>query len=172
MARESVIEGSRAEDRFIRWLNKHSIPYFQIVSSKNTFSKGLIGIFGAKRPDFLILVQKLGFIVVDVKGYSINRKHNAFSLKYDDIKKYSRLEKSFNIKMWLAFNDRKYDEKGWYWISMSRAKMDGKQIKEYDRKSKHTYYNRYIPLNKLKRVDVDSPPDVFISKLISVSEVD
>lgn len=64
-----------AEEKFQAWLNKHNIPYFRIDQKVETRSLSLLNIFDAKRPDFILLVPRICFMLVDVKkrtNYHLN----------------------------------------------------------------------------------------------------
>ena len=68
----NIKKGRETEYRFIRWLDKHNIPYFYIKQDIESFSSAFKNSFLGKRPDFMILIPNFGLIFVDVKYKKIN----------------------------------------------------------------------------------------------------
>lgn len=56
------------EKKFQEWLNEKKYPYIFIDQSRETFST-LFGNVETKRPDFLLVLQQLGIIAVNIKDY-------------------------------------------------------------------------------------------------------
>ncbi len=52
-----------AEHEFKEWLDKHNIAYWYIQQDIETFSPSLKQ-YMTKRPDFMILIPNLGFILI------------------------------------------------------------------------------------------------------------
>lgn len=55
-----------AEKEFKEWLDKHEVPYWYIQQDIESFSKALKK-YMTKRPDFMVLVPHVGFILTDVE---------------------------------------------------------------------------------------------------------
>jgi len=68
------------------------------------------------KPGFMILLPNLGFIFVDVKYKKLNKKYKTYPLDSDETKKYSSLQRKFNLHMWYALSNEDYDYKTWFWI--------------------------------------------------------
>jgi len=117
---ENVEKGEKVEDKFQRWLNKHKIPYLYIQQDKETFSSAFNDLFPGKRPDFLILIQNFGFIFVDVKYKKIS-KYGDYPIDAEETKKYSSMQRKFNIPTWFVVSNEDFDFKTWLWIPVSRV---------------------------------------------------
>ena len=111
--------GDKTELKFKEWLEKHRIPYLYINQEKGTFSS----VFEdqLKRPDFIILIENFGFILVDVKYKKISKEYGTYSIDYNETKKFSSFQRKFNIPIWYAISNEESDYKTWLWIPVSRV---------------------------------------------------
>ena len=100
--KEYAIVSKKAELNFKEWLERHDIPYMYIQQDCGTFSS----VFRdkGKRPDFMVLIPHFGLIFVDVKYKKLAIKHKDFALDSLDAKKYSRLQREFNMNGWYAIS--------------------------------------------------------------------
>jgi len=67
------------EKKFQEWLDEKKYPYIFIDQSKDTFPT-LFRNIETKRPDFLLVLQQIGMIAVDVKERTINPTYEDFTL--------------------------------------------------------------------------------------------
>lgn len=65
--KEQRDKGDKAEEKFKSWLDKHNIPYWYIRQDIDTFSFALKK-YMTKRPDFMVLIPHVGFVLVDIKN--------------------------------------------------------------------------------------------------------
>jgi len=119
-------KGEEAEFKFMDWLNKHNIPYWYIQQDFKTYSPALKKLFGVKRPDFMILLPNLGFILVDVKNTTPLIKDEYFTIDFKDVSKFSSFQRQFNLHTWFALSNEDCDYKTWYWIPVSKILGEAK----------------------------------------------
>ena len=89
-----------AEKKFRDWLNSHKIPFWYIQQDIESFSSALQR-YMTKRPDFMILVPHVGFILVDVKHKKPAKKFKEFY---------------FNLQVWYVLSSEDYHYETWYKI--------------------------------------------------------
>ncbi len=122
---ENSAKGREAELKFQQWLDKHNIPYFYIRQDIETFSSSFMNIFSAKRPDFMVLIPNFGFIFVDVKYRKIHPEYKTYPIDGEETKKYSSLQRLFNLHIWYALSNEDSDFKTWLWIPVSKVLESG-----------------------------------------------
>lgn len=122
---EDKERGDRAESKFKEWLDKHNVPYFYIKQDLETFSKALRNSFSGKRPDFMILIPNFGFIFVDVKNKKLNQEYKTYPIDSSETKKYSKIQRLFNLHIWYAISNEDYDFRTWFWIPVSKVLESG-----------------------------------------------
>ena len=132
-----------AESHFQNWLDKNDIPYWYIQQDLKTFSPAL-NKYMTKRPDFLILVPNVGFILVDVKYKRPATKYEVFQVDAEETQKYSNLQIYFNLQVWYAFSNPDDHFNVWHWIPASVVLETGKKYKS--RKSGGDYFT--VPMDK------------------------
>ena len=67
LVEKSNVEKERVtESKFKEWLDGNEIPYWYIQQDIDTYSTALKR-FMTKRPDFIILIPYVGFILTDVE---------------------------------------------------------------------------------------------------------
>ena len=117
----AVIQGRRAEACFLEWLQASKLPFLYVDQNQTTFST----LFPAavKRPDFLLLLNSIGFIAIDVKYRPVKRpRFTDFRLDKDDVNLTLAFERIFRIPVWFAFCDEfKTAPSEWRWISALKA---------------------------------------------------
>lgn len=163
MDKTNSIKGSLAEKRFKEWLEKHNIPYFYIKQDLETFSPALKGIFLGKRPDFMVLIPNFGFIFVDVKYKNINSFHKKYPIDSLETKKYSSLQRIFNLHIWYVISNEEFDFKTWLWIPVSKVLESG--IPKYTSSVSKEDFFAVPPENFIQIADNDSLERIF-SKML------
>lgn len=116
---EKMRKGKEAERNFQQWLDKNNIPYLYINQEPETFSSFFKS--GFKRPDFIILIPNIGLILVDVKYRVISEKYNDIPIDSDDLTKYSKLQRNFNLPIWFAISNKEINYRKWFWIPLSKT---------------------------------------------------
>tara|TARA_Y100000034_G_scaffold57813_1_gene70547 strand:+ start:406 stop:885 length:480 start_codon:yes stop_codon:yes gene_type:complete len=114
---------NKAEIKFKEWLDKHNIPYLYINQEINTFSSVFKN--KLKRPDFMILLPNFGFIFVDVKYKEINQEFGNFPIDANETKKFSSLQRKFNLQVWYVLSNEHYNYHTWFWIPISKVLESG-----------------------------------------------
>lgn len=160
--KEKREKGERAEKEFRKWLDKHNIPYLYIQQDNETFSAAFTKCVGAKRPDFMILLPNLGFIFVDVKYRKVNEIHKSFPLDSLETKKYSSLQRKFNLPIWYVISNDDFDYKTWFWIPTSKVFEEGKYTQFTSGKSNMEFFA--IPLSNFIQIATDDSLDRLFSK--------
>jgi hypothetical protein len=117
--KKGVEKGREAEAKFKKWLDEHKIYYFYIEQNLGTFPI-MFGKDKLKRPDFMILLPNVGFILVDVKHRSITGKYNDIAIDAPDLKKYALFQSKFHVPVWYTFSNETLDYKTWFWIPISK----------------------------------------------------
>ena len=123
---ENKKKGVEAEAKFKEWLDKHNIPYLYLQQDTQTIFFAFKKYFSGKRPDFLILIPNLGFIFVDVKYKRLNPEFKTFPIDSEETKKYSSLQRKFNLNIWFVISNEDFDYKTWLWIPVSKVFESGK----------------------------------------------
>jgi hypothetical protein len=114
---EKIRRGEDGEQAMAEWLDKVGLGYLYVAQSPERFA----GLFGddVKRPDFLVLLDSLGLIAVDVKNYTANK--GEYTLKFEkEVKKVVAFERIFRIPVWYAYLSKE-DKQTWHWISALKA---------------------------------------------------
>jgi hypothetical protein len=138
VAKANGDKGEKAEEKFKEWLDKHKIPYLHISQNKETFASAFKEESVMKRPDFMILLPNLGFIFIEVKDRKINKNYGTFPLDSAETKKYSRLQRKFNLHVWYALSNEDYNYKTWFWTPVSKVLEDGdSQNQEFESSKSH-----------------------------------
>ena len=163
MKTKNSIKGSLAEKRFKEWLEKHNIPYFYIKQDLETFSPSLKNLFSGKRPDFLVLIPNFGFICVDVKYKNINSFHKKYPIDGLETKKYSSLQRVFNLHIWYVLSNEEFDFKTWLWIPVSKVLESG--VPKYTSSVSKEDFFAVPPENFIQIADNDSLERIF-SKML------
>ena len=163
MVLNKTSKGNLAEKRFQRWLEKHNIPYFYIKQDLETFSPALKTIFAGKRPDFMVLIPNFGFIFVDVKYKNINQFYKKYPLDGIETKKYSSLQRLFNLHIWYVVSNDEFDFKTWLWIPVSKVLESG--IPRYTSSLSNEDFFAVPPENFIQIADGDSLERLF-SKML------
>jgi hypothetical protein len=116
----------RTELKFRQWLDGKEIPYWYIQQDVDTYSKALKR-FMTKRPDFLILIPHVGFILTDVEYRNPLEKHEVFPMSYKETEQYFNAQKYFSLQVWYALSSEKYSFNTWFWIPAARVLDKGRK---------------------------------------------
>lgn len=109
-----------AEMKFQEWLEHKRYPYVNIEQSRETFSKLFRG--KVKRPDFLVLIDSVGLLAVEVKDKELYEEYETFAVdEKGEIQRLLIFERSFRIPVWFAFSNVGVGYRTWYWISLSEV---------------------------------------------------
>ncbi len=160
ISEENKEKGRVAEKMFQEWLEKHKIPYIYISQDPETFSSFFKEDLRGKRPDFMLLIPYFGFIFVDVKYKEISQ--NEYPIDAYDSKKYSSIQRRFNINTWFVISNKQVGFNTWYWIPVSKVLECGIDTK---RSSKSNQLFFPIPKNKFIQVAGDDSLSRLFSKL-------
>lgn len=108
-------QGKAAEIDFLNWLDENKFSYLYINQDIESFPK----LFQdhVKRPDFLLLIDSIGLIAIDIKNYNMY-KNKYLGLPYEsELKKTLAFERLFRLPVWYVYKNN--DE--WLWISALKA---------------------------------------------------
>ena len=125
MDNSEIKTGEIAELKFKEWLDKHKIPYLYIKQDLESFSPVFNETNYGKRPDFIILLKHFGFIFVDIKEKKISSEYKNYCIDEAETKKYSSLQRKFNLQIWFVISNEDYDYKTWLWIPVSKVLESG-----------------------------------------------
>ena len=73
----------------------------------------------------MILVLNFEFIFVDVKYKKLNLKYKSQPIDSEETKKYSSLQRKFNLHTWYVLSNDDFDYKTWLWIPVSKVLESG-----------------------------------------------
>lgn len=131
---EKTIKGIKGEAKFKAWLDERGLSYLYINQDKEHFASLFNG--NVKRPDFLVLIDSIGIIAVDVKNYTMF--NDSYSLGYEkEVREVLSFERLFRIPVWYSYFNGDDGENSWYWISALKAvevgepKRNTKRNEEY-----------------------------------------
>lgn len=147
-------KSNEVESRFQKWLDKNSVPYWYIQQDIKTFSPALKK-YMTKRPDFMVLIPHVGFILVDAEYKSPAKDFPYFFIDKKETEEYCNLQNFFNLQVWYVFADERDYFSTWRWIPASKVLEIGN--KEGFRKNKNLeeYYGT-IPLEKFIQIQDSS----------------
>lgn len=121
-------KGDEAEKSFLKWLDENGFSFLYINQDTESFPTLFKN--SVKRPDFLVLIDSIGLIAVDVKNYN-PYKDKYYGLPYEaELKKTLSFERMFRIPVWYAYSH----EDSWLWISALKAVEVGKILKNKEKK--------------------------------------
>jgi len=138
-----------AEKKFREWLDTHQIPFWHIRQDMESFSHALQR-YMTKRPDFMILVPHVGFILVDVKDKKPAKKYKQFQFNEEETKQHCNLQNFFNLQVWYVLSNEDCHYDTWYWIPASKVLETGHL---YHSKIKNEEY-RSVSMKRLIQVSM------------------
>lgn len=127
MSKKRIDKGLRGERAFADWLNNTGVGYVHVNQSKEMFAQFFKN--SVKRPDFLILMDSVGILAIDVKNCK-QLSNGDYSLKVtNELESVLNFERNFRLPVWYAFYDENDDT--WYWISALKAfEIQSKKVNE------------------------------------------
>jgi len=151
---KELVEKERiAEREFKQWLDSNDLPYWYIHQEKDTFSPALRH-YISKRPDFVILIPVIGFIITDVEYKEPAKKYEEFQIDAEETTKYTNLQKHFNLHIGYVFSNAPQHFSVWYWIPVSRVLSKGRC---FSSKEKTEFYavpiTEFIQVSKTEGVE-------------------
>jgi hypothetical protein len=118
MARESIeAKGLKGEQAFQRWLDDQYLAYVHVRQDPASFAS-LFRNIEVKRPDFLVLLESIGLLAVDVKNKALH-EGNFYSLDHSELRPVLAFERLFRIPVWYAYRNETAGT--WCWISALKA---------------------------------------------------
>ncbi|MCL4366839.1 hypothetical protein M1563_01575 [Patescibacteria group bacterium] len=153
-----------AETRFKEWLDQNNIPYWYIQQDLQTFSPSLKKYFIGRRPDYMILLPHLGFILVDVEYKKVREKYKDFCVDYDETVEYSNLQRNFNLEVWYALSNEESNFQTWYWIPVSKVLEKSKTQRFNSSVSKQDFVP--LEIKDFTQIAIDDSLDRLFSKLL------
>ena len=121
--------GWEAEAEFRSLLDQQGIPYLPFCDNIDKFSVALGQYFSSKRPDIMILLRYVGFLLVDVK----HKKHNRIGKKHflfdaQEVEKYANFSEEFGQEVWYAVSNGSWNYQYWYWIPALQVRKTGESV--------------------------------------------
>lgn len=118
--------GQDGENRFRDWLDKCGRSYVHVNQSRDTFAQ-LFRSGKVKRPDFIVLMDSIGLLAVDVKNRKMKADHFTLPIS-SELKPTLAFERIFRLPVWYAFcHTPKDGVEEWHWISALRAVESGEE---------------------------------------------
>lgn len=118
-----IKKGNEGESEFNNWLKDNNISYLYIDQSTSTFSTLFKN--DVKRPDFLMLIESIGMIAIDVKNYTQYENTYSLNMKSEFLRSLA-FERLFRIPLWYVYKSQKDGKTKWLWISALKALEVGK----------------------------------------------
>jgi len=126
---ELKAKGDDGESRFRAWLDACGRSYVHVNQSPETFAQ-LFRPGKVKRPDFLVLIDSIGLLAVDVKNRRMKGDHFTLPIP-SELKPTLAFERIFRLPVWYAYLHEPEDgAEGWHWISALRAAEVGEETKD------------------------------------------
>jgi len=119
-----------AEYKFKEWLDEYEIPFWYIHQEPDTFASAFKK-EKVKRPDFMILIPNIGFILTDVEYKEPARKYAEFQINAEETLKYCKMQEKYRLNIWFVFSNEKNHFNIWYWIPVLKVKENGKKYSNY-----------------------------------------
>jgi len=128
---EQLAMSKAAERAFEAWLKREGFSYLAVCQDREHFAPLFKG--NLKHPDFLILLESIGMIAVDVKGNTLSR--GQYTLPYEEEWRLAMtFEQVFRLPVWYAYWDAKAGVA--YWISALKAIEVGVERENHKDKKK------------------------------------
>ena len=111
----------------------------------------------------MILLPNLRFIFVDAE-YKKPTHYKTFPIDTEESRKYSVLQRHFNLQVWYALSNEQYHYSTWFWIPVSKVLEIGKTEKHVSSKTKMEFFA--IPIDNFIQVAMDDSLSRLLSKII------
>jgi hypothetical protein len=158
---EKNIKGKEAEREFMKWLKRCQIPYFYFEQGVEVWSPDMDG---AKRPDFMILLRHVGFLMVDVKHNNIKKEFDDILINCEEAEKSVELHQQFGFNMWYAMSNREFKYERWFWIPVSRLIRDKQEKNKSDKYPNKPFYK--VPKKEFVVVESKESMIEFFKKVL------
>jgi hypothetical protein len=161
--KEGIEKGNEAESNFQGWLDKNNAYFLFIKQNVKTFAKRFEK-ESLKRPDFIIFLPELGYLMVDAKHRGFIRT-NALPVDVNEFEKLLRFNRKFNVPVWYAFSNRTVNYKEWFWIPVRKVLELIRKLNINQEKSpisKQYYYP--IPLKEFTKIEYSDSLNKIFSK--------
>ncbi len=119
-----------AESKFKDWLNENKIPFWYIHQEPDTFAIAFKK-DKVKRPDFMILIPNIGFILTDVEYKEPARKYAEFQINREETLKYCKMQEKYRLNIWYVFSNERNHFNIWYWIPVLKVREIGEEYGDY-----------------------------------------
>lgn len=114
---------NNSEEKFREWLDSKKYSYLYIDQNGDTFPEFFRGI--SKRPDFLVVINRIGIIAVDVKDKYPSfdqRGVKCFTLDENkEVEKYLAFERLTRLAVWFVFYSAHDGYNTLYWVPLSKV---------------------------------------------------
>ena len=97
---ELLARSKDAEQAFEAWLRHEHFSYLAICQDEERFAPLFSG--NLKRPDFLVLLESIGMIAVDVKSCTLTRQEYTLPFE-DEFRRAITFERLFRLPVWYAY---------------------------------------------------------------------
>ena len=148
---KTIKDGKDGEEAFAKWLDEEGLGYVWITQTPDTFAARFNGT--VKRPDFLVVLESIGVLAIDVKHCTSS--NNEFTLEIDrDLKRILKFERISRIPIWYAFHEK--NKVGcWHWISALKI-----QEEEYDERTNKSTNKDFLVIKKTEFIEISSNDDL------------
>lgn len=117
---ERVAKGLDGEMNLHTWLDAQGLAHVSICQNPESFAALFAG--HAKRPDFLLLLESIGLIAIDVKNQTLSKRPVGYTLTLDtELRRAIAFERLFRIPLWYVYPREENEQTVWYWISALKA---------------------------------------------------
>jgi len=113
-----IDKGRQGETDFNNWLHNNGLSYLYVDQSIETFSTLFKG--NVKRPDFLLLLESVGMIAIDVKNHKQYKNTYSLNMESEFLRSLS-FERLFRLPLWYAYKSENNGSVVWLWISALKA---------------------------------------------------
>lgn len=121
---ERLAKGLDGEKNLRAWLDAEGLAHVSICQHPETFAALFAG--HVKRPDFLLLLESIGLIAIDVKNQTQSQRPVGYTLTLDvELRRAIAFERLFRIPLWYVYPCEESDQTAWYWISALKALQEG-----------------------------------------------
>lgn len=107
-------KGIEGELALKNWFDDNGLSYLYVDQSTDTFAT--LFKHNLKRPDFLLLMESIGMLAIDVKNYKLSGGVFTLGLA-DEFQKALTFERLFRLPLWYVYKK----DSEWYWISALKA---------------------------------------------------
>ncbi len=85
-----------------------------------------------KRPDFLVTIEGIGTIAIDVKDKPLNAIYKNFTIDEVEVQRLTAWQEQFHISVWFAISSKTSDYNTWYFILLDTMPKVGTKKSRQD----------------------------------------